>query len=630
MRQLFFYVCALLCMAGCGSPLQNSMRSPEGISSGHASEVEHDGALINCESLTACLDYLDVIEIGKYGLSKEEQAFAESFTRFGEPALIELLQRLGIGGNRAKIVGYAISSFDPIDEKYLPQIVQGVESDVSWLARALGNIPTDKGAKAAVEAYLVSDSAPRNQEAHAVVKQGKRAVPFILNSMQCGEYCQDVRQGLLVHIVGEFDDSAKVFAATEIVDKLNNSSISRANKANLLGLFFNLGAVGVIAEKDLEELWQGEPKLRDTIDRAFVGMGSKHVGRIFRQAIEEQPENYELFRMVSKFGPLAQEAAPSILNAMRSSRGEHHIYAVLALGFLKYAPAEPQLVAAVDDLTSPRQNWVAVNALGRLGLRTSLQHLDRIAKEHWYPPVREEAALAAENIRKGAPHESPIYKNDRGFNFLAFKFVSYPNCEVTTVKPAVIDPSRKLHWRKNEEQLQSLSYDSVVIGYGAADEAQQKADDPDGIIRIDSGNMMEIREKVVKNPSVALKTPKGWLAGYDGGEWSGELMYLANDGQSTKLIDGNIQDLFSFKGFSVALSGMAHLSINTGSVYKVERSEDSWEANLWIDLPGAPDRSWLTEAGDIYIDTYRGGSILLSQDGSLKMAPCEKYEDKDN
>lgn len=583
----------------------------------------------DCDTLSACLATLEVIQVEKYGISEQEQAFAKSFTRFGEEALVELLQRLDIGGNRDKIVGYAISSFDPIDEKYLPQIVKGVESDISWLARALGNIPTDKGAEAAVDAYLVSDSAPHNQEAHAVVKQGRRAVPFVLSSMQCGEYCQDVRQGLLVHIVGEFDDDTRAFAATEIAKRLISPSISRANRANLLGLYFQMGSPGIVAEKELEYLWQREPKLRGSIDRAFVGMGSKHVGRIFRQAIEEQPENYELFRMVSKFGSLAQEAAPSILNAMRSSRGEHHIYAVLALGFLKYAPAEPQLVAAADDLTNPVQNWVAVNALGRLGLRSSIKHLDRIAKEHWYPPVREEAALAAENIRKGAPHESPVYKNDRGFKFLAFKFMGYPSCAVTTVKPAVINPTRKLHWRKNEEQLQSLSYDSVVIGYGAADEAQQKADDPDGIIRIDSGNMVEIREKVVKNPSVALKTPKGWLAGYDGGEWGGELMYLPDSGESTKLIDGNIQDIFSFKDFNVALSGMAHLSINTGSVYKVERSGDSWEANLWIDLPGSPDRSWLTEGGDIYIDTYRGGSILLSQDGALRMAPCEKYVDKD-
>ena len=87
---------------------------------------------------------------------------------------------------------------------------------------------------------------------------------------------------------------------------------------------------------------------------------------------------------------------------------------------------------------------------------------------------------------------------------------------------------------------------------------------------------------------------------------------------------------FSLQGFQCGSGWPCALSLNAGGVYKVERSGNGWVANLWIDLPGSPDRSWLTEGGDIYIDTYRGGSILLSQDGSLRMAPCEKYESKDN
>jgi hypothetical protein len=71
----------------------------------------------------------------------------------------------------------------------------------------------------------------------------------------------------------------------------------------------------------------------------------------------------------------------------------------------------------------------------------------------------------------------------------------------------------------------------------------------------------------------------------------------------------------------VVPTGLAHLMSNNGALYVVACDASSCRATLWKRLPGAPRDSWLTESGELLLNT-EGGSIVVAPDGSMRMADC--------
>ncbi|MGK0442468.1 MAG: hypothetical protein ACJA0N_002279, partial [Pseudohongiellaceae bacterium] len=85
----------------------------------------------------------------------------------------------------------------------------------------------------------------------------------------------------------------------------------------------------------------------------------------------------------------------------------------------------------------------------------------------------------------------------------------------------------------------------------------------------------------------------------------------------------NIEDIYSFGDRYVAVTGLSHFGFGRGIVYEVYLNGDkSWIAKPWRVLPNAPARSWLVETGELFIDTYGGGSLLLAKNGDFRMATC--------
>jgi hypothetical protein len=73
-------------------------------------------------------------------------------------------------------------------------------------------------------------------------------------------------------------------------------------------------------------------------------------------------------------------------------------------------------------------------------------------------------------------------------------------------------------------------------------------------------------------------------------------------------------------GAATVTTGLGHLSIVEGAVYRVEVSPEGTPAvRLWRVLPGAPTASWLTPGGALFI-SCSGGDVLLSPAGELSMA----------
>jgi hypothetical protein len=592
----------------------------------HINKID-DNEKIECLSLEHCLGLVSTVSSDSNGTTFRERYFAEQFAQFGEPALIALLElsHSKKNGDR-KIAGIGISHFDEINEKYLDAIADGIDRDVSWLPNALSKIRTEKAAKIAVEKYLISGSAPHNQEANAVRAHGVRALPFLLDAAQCGEQCGQKTLYLAAYIVGEMDKKARQKAIRSTVDKVLTSGLSESNQRNLLYLMTKLGPAGRIVEDDLLTIRNERPVLEGVIDMVFIGIHSKYSGSVFASLIEKEPDNYLLLRDVAEMGPAAGDAGPIITQLMEHPESKIRVNAVRALGFLKFKPAEKQIISILQNSNDIQLAWVSATALGMIGLDSSLDSLQQFGLKHWYPAVRDASELAMELIKSKKDYDSNYHKNNFAFDFFQYDHLNVKGCENVSINQIEESSDSKLYKRQAEKQLKALQYDSYILSYGASDEEEQNEKDPDGIIEVNQYNMVEHREDIKQIPDFALRVNDGWLTGSSRGEWGGELVYIPDDGKAVKLMSENIKDVYEFGDRYVVVGGLAHLGMNRGMIYSVLRNAGEWHVEPWLNLPGAPESSWFVETGELLVNTYGGGTILINANGNLRMAPCDKYE----
>ena len=75
---------------------------------------------------------------------------------------------------------------------------------------------------------------------------------------------------------------------------------------------------------------------------------------------------------------------------------------------------------------------------------------------------------------------------------------------------------------------------------------------------------------------------------------------------------------------TIVIAGSAHLGYIRGMVYTVSKNHAGrYVAQAWRTLPGAPIGQAEEEGEKLYIATTNG-DVLLSPDGTLEMAPCDR------
>ena len=576
-----------------------------------------------CDSLQHCISRIGSFTSPGRSISSSQWEFAGQFRKFGEPALVYLLGLLGAQDeDLLNIVGAAIAQFEDVDEKHLPRILAGVENDVPWLVRALGNIRTDTAAKVAVDLYLNSKSSPGNQEAVAVWLHEDRAIPYIIEASTCENRCVDYQTVLLGYVLGDMAEETRSNAAVLIVEALVHPGRTVTQQAKLLSLFDAIGTPGLVVEQELVEFRDLSPVLAGEVDRAFVGIRSSHSGRVFSALLQKQP-SLVLLRDVAEVGRAAMDAGPAVVELLSHPDIEIRLGATLALGFIEYGNAVPDLESMLDDPQDVRTSWAAAESLGRIGDKAALDALRVVQSSHWFPAVREAAGRAIAKIGEADDLKVRARPNHFALEFFRYQNFEIEACQIVALKAAQNDKTRRVS-RDGPERLKAkLAYESQVMSVRAADADEQRKEDPNAIIRIHPGNAVEEVEPIVQVPDVALKVDSGWLVGSSRGEFGGELMHISSEGHASLVLDANVEGLHSFGSAIVATTGLAHLVSNYGRVYRLEdRSDGAWKANPWVVLPGAPRSSWIVETGELLINTHGGGSILLSENGKMRMAPC--------
>lgn len=577
----------------------------------------------DCESPEACIDQLpDALDRrstpGAYP-SPAATSILKRLLQFGEAGIDEAVQLLSSDDVLlARAGAVALRESTSIDKKHLSVVLDGMDRGVAWLAPALGRIGGREATVAAVRYFLEARSSPYNQEAYAIRLLGTDAFPVIIEAANCRFGCNDRTHHLLGEVLSDMGVDTSPVA--EAMIGLFGSDGGGEDPAGLLTVIAYLGASGRGVEDRLLDLRGQRPDLSAHIDRTLVAIGSPLSGEILGEQLRDGA-GFMVLRDIAESGPVAYKAGYQVLEYLDSEHLEVRLMAARTLGFLRFQEAVGLLIPALNDNVDVRMAWVAAESLGRIGDFSALDALRRTARDHWYPPVRRQAQTAIEHMEGRGVYEDRHPNGHFPSEYFAYQHMRVEDCEHVLLGerelPVALKPRR-------QSKLESLSYPSVVLSYGASDEAEQLADDPDGIVEVNASNIVEFREQIEQTPDVAYRVEGGWLLGSNRGEWGGELVYSGDDGTFQEIRSDNIEDIYRLGERYIATSGLAHLTSNYGAVFEVFRKDDrQWQARIWRTLPGAPLASWITLSGDLLIDTVSGGRIVLSEDGSMRMAPCK-------
>jgi hypothetical protein len=581
-----------------------------------------------CASLDACIERMRVLARGRElgGLGPEDTALIKRITEFGDvvPRLIPFLKDPDEG--IADFTGAVLRDVERIDARYLPEIRAGLDRGLGWLPPALGRIDDPAAAREAVQRFLVSDSAPHNQEAYAVKLCGKRALPYIIEAASCAGGCRKGDHGLLSFVLHELPPDARASAAPGLMNIVRSEGTAPDVARGVLLLIGALAVEGRSLESDLVQLRELKPALKESIDQALVGIHSHKAGGVFAQRLRRMKVDGAdarlVLRDVGETGKAAHDAGPEIVRLLDDPDWETRIAAARALGFIGYQPAVPALAMRLRSPEDVRLNWVAAESLGRIGDPAASAALRSVADTHWYPPVKKAAAQAIEHITGHSAYELRYNRDNFAFEFFEYQSIGDDSMNCPRPGHAAVRESREAGRRgtRNPRALQKLAYPTIVVSYGAEDDTTP---DKDGVTVVTSDNLVRHEKEIRQIPDVALRVDGGWVAGSSRGEWGGELVFLGDDKSRQRLLDENVHALYRLGDRIVALTGLAHLFLNDGVIHELTTDPaGTWQASPWRVLPGAPGTNWLTESGELLIDVRAGGTILVAPDGSMRMAPC--------
>ncbi len=577
-----------------------------------------------CDTADACLQQLHQASGDKRGIGPDDEALVERLLSFGPdivPALVDTLADPNTSA--AELAGYALRETKHLDRRFLPQIEAGLDRGLGWLAPALCRMDGDDVAREALARFVVSESAPHNQEAYALKLCGHRAIAPILEAARCSVSCAPDLHQNLASVLADMDE-VRAEAAPGLLAIARDATVAPDTARGALQMLGALGADARRTEPELLQLRADRPALAAAIDGALVATGSRAIASIFTKKLTANPD-YLTLRDLAETGPAGADAGPVVVKLLDSDNWQLRIAAARTLGFIGYAGAAEPLIRLLDEPTDVRLNWVAAESLGRLQSDAAIPALRITADAHWYPPVRRAAAMAIQHIHQRKAYESRFHPDNFPFEFFDFEHLGrdQASCSKPLLEEKPESKRLKLYTSTAPEKLENLAFETDVVDYRSAAKPEPTAGDKDRVIELTPDTIVEHHTATRQVPSLALRVDGGWLAGSNRGEWGGELAFIADGGVADVLLDENVVDIHRLGDQVVALTGLAHLMSNHGMVYAMRRdASGAWSARPWRALPGAPMESRPVSTGEVLIDVFGGGTVLLRPDGSFRMAPC--------
>jgi HEAT repeat protein len=130
----------------------------------------------------------------------------------------------------------------------------------------------------------------------------------------------------------------------------------------------------------------------------------------------------------------------------------------------------------------------------------------------------------------------------------------------------------------------------------------------------------------LKDLRVFLPVKDGWLAGTDSGEWGGRLLFVPSRDRTRTLLHENVHYLARTPDGFLAITGLAHLSMNVGKVFLVRARGSDLSAEPLVELPSAPTEVWEAPGSTVVVGTELG-ELTLTPDGRLTLGSCRPVDE---
>lgn len=624
---LYLSCAILLSAAGCKSERVGTMSArdcPSGAAAECASAHTPPRRPEHCATLLACIDRLHAIARERTademaGMGPAEDALSRRMRAMpdAQDALVPLLSHPD--DEVAKLASYILRDIKTIDARHLPAIEAGLDRGLGWLPPALARIGTDEAARSAVARFLISDTSPGNQEAYALEMFGERALPHIVAAARCTSGCRTDRDHWnLAEVLKRLGPTAAP-AVPGLLSIVDDDTTPDAIAAGAVDMIAAIGAAAGDAQTTLRSIAERRPALAPNVDAALIAIRSSEAGRLLGEQLRRAPDTRTIAD-TARLGHAARDAAPALIALLSSEDLVLRRHAAQALGYLGDPAAAEALIAVLQDPSDVNANWAAARSLGGLNAEVAREALDTAARTHWHPEVRAAAKAALVTIGQ-APR---IYSlgPDR-FEF----FHSLQDSRLDCRKPDIVRARKpqpgRLQGKGDHKRLSRLKYRTTIVSYGPPEEAEPNVN---GVITMTEDTMVRHETAFEMTPEVALRVNAGWLAGGSRGEWGGELMWLGDDGQRTRLLDENVSDIVRLGRRIVVVVGLAHLGSNEGMLYAIapHDADGRLQARAWRALPAAPMESAITRDGRLLVVTSGGGAVLIGPDGRMEMAPCRQ------
>ena len=115
----------------------------------------------------------------------------------------------------------------------------------------------------------------------------------------------------------------------------------------------------------------------------------------------------------------------------------------------------------------------------------------------------------------------------------------------------------------------------------------------------------------------------GLLVATDAGEFGGALWLVRPDQDPLMVIGKNTVGLFDLGGSTVALTGLAHLSLDYGEVYRLDLAGLVPSATSFAKLPGAP-LAWTMAGESALLVATESRGVAVLPDGSIHEASVKR------
>lgn len=591
----------------------------------------------NCDTVDSCYQQILLRAdrergIGQYA-SDTDRTMIDQLASFGEPALPLLFHLLADSNEGlASLAAQGLANRPALDAAYLPLLQQAYARGDGTLVHAMAKIDHPTVAPMLVDMYLTASSSPHNQEAEALKTIQRQAVPLLLEAAACQADCPDKSFYLIGHATETFAPEQQQLMTDGLLDLAENHALPIQVREEAI---FTVASVVkkvdyVRSQQDrIVGLCQSAVDLERSCDFALIELqvkGSwKTLVKKLNQAKQNQSYAWGLLDQLSAFGLEAKAAAPVVEDLLASD--DDYLRALAAETLLAINPdyAIPVLLKQMHQATDAKLSYLIALKLGDWPRAEVKLALERIASNYWYPPVR---AAAQKSLKKLAePTKTVAQKNAHSGYRFDEDDLQVVRCELAPLQKITETRKQKLYQDQDDKQMAALAYWLPNSQFRSDTEASEDA----SLVLQQLGKWPQNPKRIEYLPNLAMRVADGWLTGRQRGEWGGELMYISDSGAKQLVVSDNIEDIYQLGEQLIATAGLAHLSGDYGRIYRLKRlkanstanNNKAYMADFWLELPSTVKSSWRVEGGELLLNTNKG-SILLSADGSLRMAPCRE------